>query len=404
METCVAPGDLPSNAAKEEKESEMAEVRSSLYAWLVRDWTTESGSYQMIFSSSEFRVEATSGVIDYQWCGMSLPRTQFEALLKQTLPVPGRVIMADKASFVIRLEAETEEVDDNTVVDLNCIDLLHHMAHINAPVLKKVLASTGSDRVESRGGCASVKFREAKLPAGWSDFRHMIKAELERNDGECAKQLQRVIWKRRKQLRKDVQEITKTPEELEARRTILPAVSALVIAGNPNVSWKKKGSQQMAAPVEGNTFVTLYRMREGMLIRNLVRDARLLSKELKEHSVQFRERQCHRLMCVSKSFPLDLKRVIRHRMSQEPEDGNRSVLESRWASSMQGMLVESMKEFSDDIQAEGKWSITSHSDERSIFALFTWDYTFHMICEQAVQASNLELEELEYSFYKANLE
>jgi hypothetical protein len=256
--------------------------------------------------------------------------------------------------------------------------------------------------VESKGGCESVKFRSVKLPCHWDEFKHAIKIELEQNGGEC---VQRVVQKRRMQLCKDdFTAKVQTPEELEAKKKkVLPLVSVLVVAGNPEVSWRTKGSQQMAAPVEGNAYVTLYRMKEGSEIRGLVRDARLLSKELKEESVQFRERQCHRIMCVSKSFPLSLMKVIRHRLSQEAEDGDRSVQESRWAKSMQGMLVDSMREFSSEVRAEGNRFIISSSDERCIFALFTWDYTFHVICEQAVPNSNLPLDELEYSFHKADV-
>jgi hypothetical protein len=93
--------------------------------------------------------------------------------------------------------------------------------------------------------------------------------------------------------------------------------------------------------------------------------------------------------------------VIRHQTSQEEEDAERSVQERRWAESMQKMLVKSMCAFSSAICPVGKVSISSNTDEAAIFALFTWDYTFHMICEQGIANSNLDLNDLEYSFYNA---
>jgi hypothetical protein len=125
--------------------------------------------------------------------------------------------------------------------------------------------------------------------------RETIKDELSRDNFEVAKQFQLVIQERRGKFRKNARKDVGEKGNNEKRKTKLGS-SVLVMLGNPVVSWKLQGSQYVAAPVCGRVFVTLYRLKPGQSTAKAVENARLVSKELKEYSLQFRGSQCHRLM------------------------------------------------------------------------------------------------------------
>lgn len=399
---------MGANVGRTEAHAQVDLMKSMLQTRVLRDWTdTESGERELMFSSSANRVSVSkAGVVTCTCNGSTVEQSDFVAQVKLLPPLPGFEVDKSCASFIIRLESESEEVGaDRSVVELRCSDLLHHLEHSKTamPVLRKALETAGCDRVESKGG--SVKFRDVQLGEEWNEFKKNVKHELEQNEGECAMELQRVIQQSRFAALQAGERSNEGRKEERAPLKLKPKLSVLLMAGNAETSWKKTGSQHAAAPVDQNVFVTLYRLEKGANLEAAVRDARLLSKELKEHGVQFRNSQCHRLMSVSKSFPLDLHRVIRQSGSRAAEDAKRSVQETRWAKSMQGMLVDSMRVFSKNVFATADDGlISSSSEEDVLFVLFTWDHSFHMICEQAVaNKRSLRLQELEYSFYRASI-
>lgn len=388
---------------REDKEADRAQVfRGKFAECLVRDWVGDDGIHRFRFADDSLACEIEGTEEFFFVRGCLVDEGTFVKALSSSETLPGRSLQKGNITFVIRVEAADEKMEhDKSVVTLGLDDILSRMGHIDAPTLKTVLKSCDS-RVDTRGGCQNVKFRGGQMEIEWRDFSLTVQSELEANGGSEGKKLLQLLQKRRKDRQRNTSpKLTGSvaAKGEEKKHDTLPVISALVMAGNEKVAWNLKGSQEQAAPLDKHVFVTFYQSANGDVFQT-IRDVRLFSKVLKCHSIEFQNRECHRLMCVSRSFPLDLVKVIRHASSNEALESVRSKGELRWAKSMQSLLLKPLAMHSSERFERVERGLKCGSDSNIIFMLFTWNHTFHLICEQAIATQKkVDLKELEYTFF-----
>jgi hypothetical protein len=335
---------------------------------------------------------------------MEVDFQSFLSMVKQS-PVPGRDLTRRvEVTFVLRLEMSSMVSLEDVSVGIDKELLVQAMQKVNFPLLTNALRTCESDKIYLRGGCERMRVSRATLPMQAGDFFREIERFLSENNGEKIRQLLEVLQEmRRKEFVKQSNgnELLKKPK----RGKMLPDFSAIASLASEKISWRpevlkqKKNSQSLAAPVSRPVFVTFYRYQESGSYKNAIVEARLLSKRLKMLSVEFLENQCHRFLCLSKDYPWDdLTNIIRQAGSKISPTNPRSVEEQKWVDEMQILLLESIQAYDDSV-CKTQEGLHSKVEDRPIWALFTWDHRFHLMCEQAICSSNLPLEELEYTFF-----